>query len=422
MPRFDIEALIETVAKFYLTSHDFHGVLRSSLPEEFQTQDPEKRSVLKLLVKTQRITFRTHDMDTNPAIKRLPDNSYRPILELVDKVDLSYLTLFPTEAEMSHRSGNVDPNRRPFTRFLEQGSAQLDYCCFDLSVLEYYRNDPRYYYKASDVEGHIFVAHDPSTLRDSDQIFLQTFGFAYDDAETRAVAVYVRYLSDLSDEHQQIWAAKLLSRGSFKLHPDYYRMSIVGDWPTHLPILDAFLLELQHVNELCVLIGKPPLFRQTFEDQKPPAFTFLFRPTTQEFNNFVHLLDKMMSDNLNKDFFKGDVAVEEEKQRADGKIEVVQIGTIRLLESWVSKKVQLPDPQPMVDALKAFREVRKLRQSPAHAVSGNVFDQSLIRQQRELVVRAYQAVRTVRLLFQNHPAAMDYVVSGPLHEGRIRTF
>jgi hypothetical protein len=50
-------------------------------------------------------------------------------------------------------------------------------------------------------------------------------------------------------------------------------------------------------------MGRPNLFRQDFGqygENEPRRFTFLVRPTLEEFNEFVLLLDKMLSDNLNK--------------------------------------------------------------------------------------------------------------------------
>ncbi len=61
----------------------------------------------------------------------------------------------------------------------------------------------------------------PST----DKFLLETFGFSYDAELSRAVAVFLRYLSDLTPQHQQIWNTKLL-QGDFELHPDYSKISM----------------------------------------------------------------------------------------------------------------------------------------------------------------------------------------------------
>ncbi len=254
-------------------------------------------------------------------------------------------------------------------------------------------------------------------MHERDQVFLQTFGFGYDEEMNRAVVVFNRYLNDLSPEHQQIWNAKRLD-GNYKLHPDYYRNSILGEWGTRLSIFDAFTAELKHINAMAQLMGKPSLFRNEFA-KRPKGFSFLVRPTTKEFNDFVLLLDQMMSDNLNKDFFRNDIELETETVRADDKVVVTPKGTIQLLEQWFKKKMRFPDSQPFNDMVEAFRKVRKLRQTPAHKAEDSAFDQKLFQEQRALINEAYNAVRTIRLFFANHPAVRDYQVPEMLFNGDI---
>ncbi len=112
----------------------------------------------------------------------------------------------------------------------------------------------------------------------------------------------------------------------------------------------------------------------------------------------------------------------EDIERNDGKVEVRQKGTIALLAEWVRKKVRLNDPKPFDDAIATLKEVRKLRQRPAHSLDDNRFDRGLFKEQRELMMRAYEAVRMVRLLFANHPAAKTCPVPKELFNGDIWPF
>jgi hypothetical protein len=322
----------------------------------------------------------------------------------------------------------VDPNKykgMPFSLVLALGAAQLDFRCFDLSVLEIYRNDPRYYYRVGDTEGMISISdkfYRNKKMANSDQVLLQTFGFAYDDKMNRAVAVFLRYLNDLSPEHQQIWNAKLL-RKKYRLHPDYFNASVIGNWPTKLPITSAFIREQHHINKMCELMGKPPLFLHTFdESNRPRGFTFLIRPTTKEFNDFVLLLDQAMSDNINKKFFEDDLLLEVEIPRKDNKVEIRQKGTIALLEEFLKLRWRSPDSNLEQEMLQTFRYIRKLRQKPAHVVTDNHFDQTFFREQRKLLIRAYKAVRHIRLIFAKHPNVIGYKVEGLLSNGEIRDF
>ena len=76
---------------------------------------------------------------------------------------------------------------------------------------------------------------------------------------------------------------------------------------------------------------------------------------------------------------------------------------------------------PWRDANNTFREVRRLRQRPAHALVVNVFDQKYISDQRDLIVKAYVAVRTLREALEAHPAAAKAAMKVPrwVQEGKI---
>jgi hypothetical protein len=174
------------------------------------------------------------------------------------------------------------------------------------------------------------------TVPEHDKVLLQTFGFAYDDDLNRYVAVFLRYIANLSPEHQKVWAAKEI-KGNIKLHPDYYSSSILGSWGTRMSIFRAFTEELKIINEMSNCIGKQNLFLNSYHDDTPKDFGFLLRPTQFELNNFMLLLDKMMSDNINKKFFENDVDLETEEERSDGKIIVKYKGTIQILEAWINK-------------------------------------------------------------------------------------
>ena len=178
---------------------------------------------------------------------------------------------------------------------------------------------------------------------------------------------------------------------------------LLGDWGTRISIFEAFVQELTIINEMAVLMGKAPLFRESYAKDRPKEFGFLLRPTLAEFNRFVLLLDKMMSDNINKEFFAEDLSLEEDEERDDGKVIVRQKGTIALLEEWVRKHFRPTDQEPVDRMFSAFRKVRKLRQKPAHAVKEDIFDQKYFKEQRQLVIEVYDAVRTLRLILANHP-------------------
>lgn len=413
--------ILKQVSDYYLKSRDFNGTSVSNIKLQVQNYLP----AIEELVREGLISLNFGDRHPNPHILAFEPEPTETQLEKIKKVGLKYVCFYPTK---KHLIKIVDKSKylgKPFALMLALGEPQLSYKAFDLSVLEFYRNDPRYHYVTDDIQGSISIKSDffkKGKVYKRDKIFVQTFGFAYNKSLTkRAVAVYIRYLYNLSPEHQQLWYNKML-RGKYLLHPDYYR-STMGNFPEKESIFTAFLEELHQINKMSVRMGKPNLFREDYSSKtKPKEFSFLIRPTLKEFNNFIHLLDKLLSENINKSFFKGELPLEFEEIMSDGRIKVTPKGTITLLKEWL-ERVSFPDPRPRDKMFKTLRKIRKLRQPQAHDVNDDIFDQKYFKQQRKLVIEAYDAIRTLRLIFANHPRVKDYDgVPEWLYKGEIWNF
>lgn len=420
----DAATVLAYISEFFLSSRDFNGLPIRSLRKHFGLDMLATRGLLEELAQAGSIDLLFGNVHPNPHIKAFSHITHEQQLEFLRDIGLTdSVCIYPSKKQLSTLPLDSRFEGRPFDLELARGCGQLDYRVFDLSVLEHYRNDPRYYYETNFINGSISIKDEyfeNESMPKHDQVLLQRFGFAYDCDLNRAVAVFLRYLADLSPEHQRVWHAKMLY-GDYKLHPDYYRSSILGEWGTRISIFEAFTLELKTINEMAALMGKPPLFRQTFQSERPKDFGFLLRPTLAEFNAFFLLLDKMLSDNMDKAFFGGDVPLEEDKTRPDGKIEVRQKGTLALLEEWIRKYFSPADPEPLDSMFKAFRTVRQLRQKPAHAVDENVFDIAYFKDQRRHMIDAYDGLRTLRLVLANHPAVRRNPpeIQGHLARGEI---
>lgn len=399
------DTLLSAVTTYYLDSGDFNGMSLAGLVAEHDAEWGQIQEALVSLIDEELIGIVYPQDDINPHILRVgfaPKEKQIARLEAADEPHHSCIYPRPT-----HLKAVVDAARyagKPYKLCLALGEPQLAFRSFDLSTLEYYRNDPRYIYQNNDVDGYISIVDNPGRMAEHDQVLLETFGFSYDEDFNRAVAVFLRYLARLSPEHQRIWQVKELV-GDYALHPDYYDQSLYGNWGQGISVFTAFLAELHLINQMAAAMGRGRLFREDFggEGDRPPKFTFLVRPTLEEFNDFALLLDKLLSDNIDKAFFKGEVPEEEERERKDGKIEVRQKGTLQILDDWVRKHYRLPDWKPWDEAIAALRKVRRLRQKPAHAVNENVFDQKYFKEQRELIAEAQSAVNVVRHLLAKHP-------------------
>jgi hypothetical protein len=421
--------LLDDITKYYLESDDFNGISLGFVRKKHGEKWPDLLEILRDLVNRDLVGVIFSDVELNPHIIRTGfEEKEIQIAKLAKVKDFSHTCLYPRP---THLEVVVNPEKyagKPYNLALAMGAPQLSFRSFDLTVLEYYRNDPRYFYANDDIRGMISIKdefYETEKMDVRDQILLKTFGFSYDNEFNRAVAAFVGYLARLTSEHQHLWKAKELA-GSYKLHPDYYRNTILGNWGTGSSVFDAFLAEIYLINRMTSAMGKPALFRLDYgesRESKPRKFSFLVRPTLEEFNQFVLMLDQMISDNIDKEFFQDEVPYEIETPRRDGKIIVQNKGTLQILDDWMKTFYETDDWTPWDDVMKAFREIRKLRQKPAHSVNENEFDQKYFHLQRDLIIRAYEAMRVLRMIFQSHPLVVEADIKIPkwLDEGKIWT-
>ena len=396
-----------------MESQDFNGIQIWNLLRTIGKEWNEIKPHILDLIKSDSIRIIDDEKDINPNIIRVGFDPLEVQLKKANADTPGYMCLYPTKSILKKFVDPSDYNSEPYKLRLALGEAQLSYVSFDLSVLEFYRNDPRYRYENDDIQGHIY--YNDEQLPESDRAFLKTYGFAYDEDFNRAVAVFLRYLTGLTPEHQQIWKAKEL-KVNYKLHPGYYRNLITCSWDCKVSICKALLMELYIINIMANAMGRPPLFNEDYGqygEKRPKRFGFLIRPTLEEFNNFIHLFDKMLSDNINKEFFQNDISYEIEMKRKDGKIQVQQKGTLKILDDWIRIFYNTHDLRPWEKSIETLRKIRKMRQTPAHKVNEDQFDQNYFKEQRMIIIDAYLAVRTLRLMFATHPKVKSTKIEIP---------
>ena len=437
--------IVQRSTEFYLKSKDFNGIPLADLFKQIGPSEAQfKKNVLAAIQKRE-IDLIYEGGIPNPHIKPFPapkieeqiaklaSINIEESLEIAEAesdtfgdgevkirfaVDNIGCCIYPTP---EHLRSVVDWRQyasRPFTLRLAMGEWQLRPYFFELGILAMYRNDPRYRYHTDDITGS-FSAVSEELLNSSDQVFVQHFGFGFDERHNRAVAILLTDLSKLTPEHQQIWKAKMLGGFyRFKLHPDF-RRSILGHFYEGDSIFTAFVEELRIINEMSTNIMGVPLFQKMYQHyEKPENFCFLLLPTQREFEQFAQTLDHMLSDNINEQFFKGVISVTD--LASDEKLE--DIKSIRKLEIWLNKKIRFPDPEPKEEMLRTFRAIRRLRSKPAHTYVENEWNVRFLSEQKELIKRAYRAIRTLRLILSNNPANKMVEIPNWLQNGEIRTF
>ena len=396
------------IIDFYLNSNDFNGISFQTLLKKLNCTSEILQNDLQKLFINGLIDMVSSNYVLNPHIKQFSNLDREKLLNEFNELNKLKFCYFYPSVLLMQTVDKIYFNKyegKPYLKDLALGYGQLEFKSFDMSILEFYRNDPRYYYSCNDIQGVIYIVSEQENNfnSESDKIYIQSFSFCYsEDYNQRYVAVLNRYLCDLSQEHQLMWKNKEV-KNTFKLNPVYIQNSILGEFSDYISLTDAFLEEIKIINEMCNLMNKPTLFKQSYLNKNLSEFSFLLKPTLKEYNNFIHLLDKLLSDNLNKDFFEHDIPLEKEEERTDGKIIIMQKGTIQLLDEWLDKFFKSNNQGHIKEIIPILKKIRKLRQKPAHIIEENKFDNIYYSKQRELLNNAYKAIRTIRLIFANHP-------------------
>ncbi|MEA2163199.1 MAG: hypothetical protein QOK37_1326 [Thermoanaerobaculia bacterium] len=387
------------VLKNYLGSDAFNGTTLHDLAHQLEASESLVTESVRRLVARGALTAIFGDVHPNSAIKAFPEESRDTQVEKFGSQKRKYMSVYPTRRQLRKHVNESDFVGRPFSFRLARGEPQLKFLAFDPAVLEIYRNDPRYIYRAPIVVGSTTISDEyyrSRAMPKHDQIVLKSFGLCF-QARTHqhAIAAFLYDLSRLSAEHQNWWQKAAL-RGAYKIHPGYWDWAC-GYFPAGISVLEAITSELALINKCADVMRRPPLFRNEFEET-PPDYGWLLRPTRREFDAFVHLLDKMLGENINEKFFRKDVSAETLEQRRHGIAIAKRKWKPRMLQEWFELKYTGSE-KPWTDAIATFREVRDLRNEPAHTASANVYDKRLLQRQREVVWAAYQALRDIRAIF-----------------------
>lgn len=433
-----VRATIEQkIMDFFIESNDFNGIPLRDISKEFKIDYKSSIDIIKELVEADKITIQS---STNPHIigfRHYPKESQIQILEDAKNITVEYqdflntkiaventeypICLYPTQTELEKNRNLDEFGYAHYTKLLALGYPQLKPIFFDIEVLERYYSDPRFDFDFKDYSGKIYCKYDelynPLT-RNEDDVYIKSFGIGFDQHNNRVAVVFLRYLKNLTAEHQIYWKNKEIT-DNCKILEEYYQNMVEGKWTFSYSIFSAFLEELNCLNGLSKQIFDVCLFKETFNDGKRPReFSFFFTPTIKNYHDFIHLLDKMISDNINSKFFKGKVESYQLKEE-NGIYIKENKGTLRLLEEWLTSIFNIDGEGAISEVIAPFKKIRKERQTPAHKVNLNKYDSSLIDKQRETISNAYNSMRQLRHIFSLHPKAKDYEITDWLENGKI---
>lgn len=416
------QELLKKITEYYLGSHDFNGlpVRTIDLPID------ELKKNLAELIDDGDISIRTGEGMDNPYVKRMKSQPKEEQIKSLKEVDdITHVVAYPEGDKLKKAVVPQKYKGKPYKLAVAKGIPVLECAFFKLEVLEKFRNDPRYHYRINDIVGAIYSLDDKG-MGKKEELYLQSVGFGYDKGRNnRVVCAFYTDLMNLDKDLQQYWKYHEVT-GDYTPHPDYVWSQVYGQWPERASLPEAFTAELKAINDITMDAYGKKLFKADYwDDKRPKELGFLIRPTAKEFEAFVHILDKLISENIDKKFFKGLVDPDIEETRKDGKIIVRQKGSLLMLDEHIHEwfRPREGDDAKLIDEMfETFKEIRRLRTKPAHTIQADEFDMKYFKEQRELLIRAYQAIRFLRLILQNHPKADRSKVPDWLYKGDIWTF
>lgn len=437
----DSQFILKIIFDFYIKSSDYNGILLSHLSEQTKIEYIQLIEIIKELVISDKVSVQN---GINPHIISLchfPKESQLAILEEAKNNEIIPFEMLESHFSFKQESYKVCAypssdylkRKRDISQFLDQpyksqllmGEPQLKPIFFNIEVLERYFKDPRYAFKFGDYSGQISCNEDENGnlfLNENDQVFIKTFGLGFNEKREKVAVVYLYYLGNLSSEHQYYWKSKEIKEKCV-VSNEYFRNTIAAEWTNSYSIFSGFIGEQKSLNDLSNLIFRKSIFRETFSlENRPKEFTFFFFPTLKNYLDFVSLLDKMISENINKNFFKNTNVELYTTKLVNGHIEKQNKGTIKLFQEWLTKNINPETSPEIIELFNIFSEIRKERQYPAHKINSDIYDKSYSEKQIELIIKAYKSMRSLRQIFQNHPKAKDFAIEKWLDEGEIKVF
>jgi len=438
----EVKKIEELVCSFFCESSDFNGIELRSISQKLGLDYEGSIDKVKELVKAGVVDIQS---STNPHIIGFTHHNIEPQLETLEHAkgigvtkktvgSIEFISentefpicVYPTREYLEKNRDLSEFGYAKYKAALALAEPQLSFRFFETDVLERYSNDPRFEFEFHDFSGNISCKYDESgnpILREEDQIFLKSFGLGFDSSSNRVIAVLLCDLGRLSSEHQVYWSTKEIPASECKVLADYYDNIIRGGWITAKSVFHALIDEINAIHKLTSSIFGVSLFSKELDgENRPKNFTFFFSPTTKNYYEFINLLDKYLSENINKSFFDGKVDLEERRPIDENTFERIHKGTLRLLEEWISKVFSYTDESIPKEIMKPLKRVRKERQKPAHRVIDNSYDPSLVVLQKEIMQGCYLSIGSIRRNIQTHPRAKNVELDDRLDQDNVKFF
>ncbi len=401
--------LLDEVIEYYLNSGKFNGM------PIYQIKEYNEENMI-LLIKNKMVEAISERDVLNPHIRGFElDLSIEHQIENAKDYN-AHTCFYPTEKAL--KRVKVD-GKRPYSALMQQGKAQFDIIYFDIEILERYNNNPKFLIMDNGYRGSICVK-DEYYAETEETEYIKDYGMAYIDGDgiQRAVGVFVIDLALLSPRIQMMWRGfELDNQDECKINKGFVDNLIKGVWVTDYWVFHALIDEMKVVNEMCKAMELPSLFLHTYGtgyDEMPEGYRNILLPTLKNYYDFVLVMEKMIVNNLSIKTFQKDSLLIRKIERNDES--GMPKGSIAMLKEWLLQNVQA-NFDIEKEIIIPLKEIRKIRQIPAHELTSNAYDLSVYDKQNEMMEKTYKSIRALRMLFMGHPMTKQVIIPDYLLKG-----
>ena len=92
-----------------------------------------------------------------------------------------------------------------------------------------------------------------------------------------------------------------------------------------------------------------------------------------------------------------------------------------MLAEWLEQSITTT-VDSVDDLIKPFKEIRRLRQKPAHTLITDEYSTEYFNHQKEIIWEAYCSINNLRLILSNHPNANKRLVPSWLDTAEIKNY
>lgn len=390
------EIVVNLVADYYIDRAHFSGIIIKAVVDKLKVDLNDLKAILESTIAEQKLLVFPEPI-LRCGIPNLEEQH-----EYLSSDDLQNMYLYPTK---NTTSSKLEAEQmyldRPYSKMLAEVTPRLHLCHFDYAVLLPYFDDPRFHIKDDGTSAYICVDNN-TDLIEEEHALIQHFGYSYDNSGRKYIAVPLIYLHDLTPTLQRRWQT-YERKGDIQVDKDFFDRHILGEWGGTPTIFDAFLEEIKQINIICKLASEPQFFLKEYERSQITTFRRFFKPTLEYYNELAMDLDKLLSDNMNYDFFKKYMNTKDEYGKT--------IGTIVLLERWFKNNftpATKSDSELIDELISTLRHIRQERQARAHKIINNSYDPSFLEKQKELMSKAYMALKLLRTALSGHCLVKTY--------------